>query len=225
MKVRVAVLSGERGSNMKALVERGRKEDSAYEVWRTHFDKPCPALDWAQEQGLRWNHREKMDAIEGEFMMPQDQYQLIDSLYYGTIPDNRVDLICLAGWMDIVPAWFCEEWRGRILNIHPSLLPALKGLNTHQRAIDEKHEYHGCSVHLVTDEIDGGEVVGQARTLVQPFDCAKSLGERVLALEHELYPRVVNDFAAKLLSGGNDWGIFEDLRRSVEKYREEGGRH
>ena len=223
MKARVAVLSGERGSNMKALVERGRKEDSSFEVVVVFFPKPCKSQKWCLEQGIPARDWESIKERESDGIY--DQILSLMAAY-------KTNIICCAGWMRMIPDkdWIIpREDRNdddvKILNIHPSLLPALKGLNTHQRAIDEKHEYHGCSVHLVSDEIDGGEVLGQARTLVQPFDCAKSLGERVLALEHELYPRVVNDFAAKLLSGGNDWGIFEDLRRSVEKYREEGGRH
>ena len=97
--------------------------------------------------------------------------------------------------MRILSPWFVEEWRGRIVNIHPSLLPKYRGLDTHARAIEARDALSGCSVHIVTEELDAGEVLGQAEVAIEPGDTPQSLEERVLAAEHELYPRVLSKFA------------------------------
>ena len=105
------------------------------------------------------------------------------------------DIICLAGFMRILTPAFVRRFAGRMLNIHPSLLPKYPGLNTHQRAIDAHDAEAGCSVHLVTADLDAGPVLGQARVPVLPTDTAHDLAERVLVLEHRLYPAVLRRFA------------------------------
>ncbi len=105
------------------------------------------------------------------------------------------DIICLAGFMRILTPAFVRRFAGRMLNIHPSLLPKYPGLNTHQRAIDAHDAQAGCSVHLVTADLDAGPVLGQARVPVLPTDTAHDLAERVLVLEHRLYPAVLRRFA------------------------------
>lgn len=105
------------------------------------------------------------------------------------------DIICLAGFMRILTPDFTETWQGKMLNIHPSLLPKYKGLNTHARAIEAKDAEAGCSVHEVTAELDGGEILGQARVPILPGDTADSLAARILPLEHQLYPAVLRRFA------------------------------
>lgn len=104
------------------------------------------------------------------------------------------DVVCLAGFMRIFTPEFTQTWGGRMLNIHPSLLPKHKGLHTHARAIEAGDTEHGCSVHEVTAELDGGPVLGQARLTIQPGDTADSLAARVLPLEHALYPEVLRRF-------------------------------
>lgn len=105
------------------------------------------------------------------------------------------DIICLAGFMRILTADFIRRWSGKILNIHPSLLPKYKGLNTHQRALDAGDTVAGCSVHEVTEELDGGPILGQATVPVIPGDTAETLAARVLVEEHRLYPVVLRRFA------------------------------
>lgn len=105
------------------------------------------------------------------------------------------DIICLAGFMRILTADFIRRWSGKILNIHPSLLPKYKGLNTHQRALDAGDTVAGCSVHEVTEELDGGPILGQATVPVIPGDTAETLAARVLVEEHRLYPAVLRRFA------------------------------
>jgi phosphoribosylglycinamide formyltransferase-1 len=99
--------------------------------------------------------------------------------------------------MRILTPWFIEEWRGRILNIHPSLLPKYRGLDTHARAIEAGDAVAGCSVHIVTEELDAGEVLGQAEALIEPGDTPSTLEERVLSVEHELYPKVLSEFVRR----------------------------
>ena len=105
------------------------------------------------------------------------------------------DILCLAGFMRVLTPGFVEGWQGRMLNIHPSLLPLYKGLNTHARALQAGDAEHGCSVHLVTSELDDGPVLGQARVPVHPDDTPEALAARVLEQEHRLYPAVLRRFA------------------------------
>ena len=104
----------------------------------------------------------------------------------------------MAGYMRVLTPWFIDAWSGRMINIHPSLLPLYPGLHTHARAIEAGDAEAGCTVHLVTLEVDGGPVLGQARVPVLPGDDAEALAARVLAAEHELYPRALADFCNRL---------------------------
>ena len=112
--------------------------------------------------------------------------------------EANVDIVCLAGFMRILGEEFVGGWEGRMLNIHPSLLPKYKGLHTHQRALDAGDTEHGCSVHLVTPALDDGPILGQTTVLVKEGDTADSLAARVLKEEHQLYPKVLRKFAASL---------------------------
>lgn len=113
-----------------------------------------------------------------------------------------VELVCLAGFMRVLSPAFVACWRGRMLNIHPSLLPAFRGLDTHARALAEGVAEHGCTVHLVSEELDAGEIIAQARVPVLPGDTPESLAARVLEAEHKLYPEAVRRVAEDLLGGG-----------------------
>ncbi len=119
--------------------------------------------------------------------------------YEGAIAEalskHEPDLICLAGFMRVLTARFVNAWDGRMLNIHPSLLPKYRGLNTHARAIADGENEHGCTVHLVTPELDEGPILGQAKIAVLPSDTPQSLAARVLKQEHMLYPAVLERFA------------------------------
>lgn len=106
------------------------------------------------------------------------------------------DLLCLAGFMRVLTAGFVTPWHGRMLNIHPSLLPKYRGLHTHARALKDGEIEHGCTVHEVTAELDDGPILGQARLAVEADDTAESLAARVLKLEHKLYPAVLRRFAS-----------------------------
>ena len=112
------------------------------------------------------------------------------------IEDHRPDLICLAGFMRVLTAGFVTPWQGKMLNIHPSLLPRYRGLHTHARALEAGDAEHGCTVHEVTPELDDGPILGQARVPVEPGDTPESLAARVLVMEHQLYPAVLRRFAS-----------------------------
>lgn len=112
-----------------------------------------------------------------------------------TLAPFDLDLICLAGFMRKLTSGFTDQWQGRMLNIHPSLLPKYKGLNTHQRALDAGDVLHGCTVHEVTERLDDGNILGQARLEIAQDETAETLAARVLKLEHQLYPQVLHRFA------------------------------
>lgn len=124
----------------------------------------------------------------------KDRAAFEDALHAALIAADP-DIICLAGFMRILSADFMAKWDGKMLNIHPSLLPKYRGLHTHQRALDAGDSYHGCTVHEVTAELDGGPILGQARIAIEADDTAESLAAKVLPFEHALYPQVLRRYA------------------------------
>ncbi len=188
MKRKLGILISGRGSNMQALVEAARLPDSTYSVALVASDKPDAAgLAWAAEQGI------PTFAQSPKGMAKADYEAAIDT----ALRNASVEAIALAGYMRLLSDDFVARWRGRIVNIHPSLLPLYKGLDTHQRAIEAGDSHGGCSVHIVTEELDGGEVLGQARVPIFPGDTPAILAERVLAEEHKLYPRIVAEWLSR----------------------------
>jgi phosphoribosylglycinamide formyltransferase-1 len=166
---------------MRALVDKAQ----GYEVALVASNKPDAAgIAWAKERRIpTWCLESKgMGKVE------------YDRLLSAALDERAVGTIALAGFMRILSPWFVEEWRGRVINIHPSLLPKYRGLDTHARALDAGDGSAGCSVHVVTEDLDAGDVLGQAEVPVLPGDTPQSLEQRVLVAEHELYPRVLSEF-------------------------------
>ena len=188
MKARVGILISGRGSNMMALAEAAKNPACPFEIAIIASDKPeAPGLAWARDAGLH-------TFAQSPKGIPKPQYEAaIDS----ALRTAGTEYIALAGYMRLLSDDFVARWRGRIVNIHPSLLPKYKGLDTHQRAIDAGDAVAGCSVHIVTEELDGGEVLGQAEVPILPGDTADTLAERVLAEEHRLYARALADFVSR----------------------------
>ena len=181
---RVAILISGRGSNMKALVEQAQ----GYEVVLVASNKPlAPGLEWARAAGLPTWAWDSKGVDKQEF----------DRILSEALDDHQVGTIALAGFMRILSPSFVDQWRGRIVNIHPSLLPKYQGLDTHARALAAGDKVSGCSVHLVTEELDAGEVLGSAEVPIEPADTPESLERRVLAAEHQLYPKVLSEFTQK----------------------------
>ena len=125
-----------------------------------------------------------------------DNRPAFDAAVGRKLEEAEIDLVCLAGFMRIFTPEFTRTWEGRMLNIHPSLLPKYKGLNTHARALEAGDAEHGCTVHEVTADLDDGPILGQARIAIEPGDTPQSLAARLLPLEHALYPAVFRRFAA-----------------------------
>ncbi|MBJ6121007.1 phosphoribosylglycinamide formyltransferase [Sphingomonas mollis] len=177
----VAILISGRGSNMMALVEQAR----GYRVALVASDKPDAAgLDWAKQRGLAtW-------ALSPRGIGKAAYEAALDT----ALRDAGVGTIALAGYMRLLSDDFVARWRGRIVNIHPSLLPKYKGLDTHARAIEAGDAFGGCSVHVVTEELDGGAVLGQSQVPIVAGDDADTLAARVLTAEHALYPHMLAEF-------------------------------
>lgn len=186
-KARVGVLISGRGSNMMALADAAAS-GAPFQLALVASDRPEAAgLAWARERGLA------TFALSPKGIGKTAHEGQLDAALH----EAAVDVIALAGYMRLLSDAFVARWRGRILNIHPSLLPRYKGLDTHARAIAAGDGVAGCSVHLVTEELDGGEVLGQAEVPVLPGDDASTLAERVLASEHRLYPAILSRFVTR----------------------------
>lgn len=189
MKARVAVLISGTGSNMAALLYASRRDDCPYEIVLVTSDRPDAA-------GLALAEAEGVAVARIPPPTPKDKAQFFRALALA-IERSGTDYVALAGFMRILPADFVALWEGRMLNIHPSLLPRYKGLHTHARALEAGDDVAGCSVHLVTAELDDGPVLGQTRVAILPGDTPETLAARVLIAEHQLYPRVLADHVSR----------------------------
>ena len=174
---------------MAALIYAARAADCTYEVVLVTGDKPdAPALALAEAEGITIARLPRPDS--------KDKSEFFGALS-DALQEADADLIALAGFMRILPEAFVERWQGRILNIHPSLLPKYKGLGTHEAALAAGEKKTGASVHLVTNELDSGDVLGQVEVAILPGDTPQTLAERVLIAEHQLYPRVLSEYAGR----------------------------
>jgi formyltetrahydrofolate-dependent phosphoribosylglycinamide formyltransferase len=184
--VRVAVLISGRGSNMLALSEHKRRDPArAYRIVLVASNVPdARGLVLAKRLGIQTWAKSHEGMKRAEF----------DALLDEVLHEHRIEIVALAGYMRLLSPGFVEKWEGRILNIHPSLLPLHKGLDTHRRAILAGDEYAGCSVHVVTADLDSGPVIAQAKVKILPRDDAESLAERVLEEEHRLYPLALEEY-------------------------------
>lgn len=177
---RLAVLASGRGSNMASLIAAFTPGSPEAEVVLVISDNPrAAALKRAEDAGVRAAHVPWTDRRSFE----QEAQKLLE--------DARVDLICLAGFMRLLSSGFVRQWEGRILNVHPSLLPLHRGLNPHRQALADGVSDTGCSVHFVDAGMDTGKVVAQRSVPVLPGDTEETLAARVLPLEHALYPEAV----------------------------------
>ena len=191
-KARVAVLISGRGSNMAALLYAARADDCPFEVALVTGDKPdAPGLALAEAEGA------PVLRIDAKKLGTNYWEELQNSL-----DAARADYLALAGFMRIIPPDFVARWEGRMVNIHPSLLPRHRGLKPHEAVLAAGETITGATVHLVTPEVDSGEALGQVEVAVLPGDTPQSLAERVLIAEHQLYPRVLGRFVARPFDAG-----------------------
>lgn len=185
---RVGILISGRGSNMRSLVEAARDPGCPYEVVVVISNRPDAAgLAWAKEQGL--------PALGLDHKLYENRAHFEGQLHT-VLTASRVDLVACAGFMRLMTPDFVAKWHDRMLNIHPSLLPAFKGLDTHARALAAGVRIAGCTVHLVRAEMDDGPILGQAGVPVHEADTPETLAARILAAEHKLYPYVLSAFAS-----------------------------
>ena len=183
----VVLISG-RGSNMLALAQHSREPDAAYAIAAVLSDQPG-----AKGLGLAADLEIATQALPAPKGIKRAEY---DRSLAAAIKAHDPKLIVLAGFMRILSPQFVAEFSGRILNIHPSLLPKYPGLHTHQRALEARDPEHGATVHFVTEQLDGGPAIIQGRVAVQPQDSEDTLAARVQAQEHRIYPLAVNWFCS-----------------------------
>jgi len=179
-KTKVGVLISGRGSNLQALLDAAQAEDFPAEIVLVLSNK-------AGAQGLE---RARKVGVATGFIdhTLYEEREAFEKDLDAKLREAGVQIVCLAGFMRILTPWFVEKWRDRLLNIHPSLLPAFKGVHTHERALEQGVRVHGCSVHFVRPEMDDGPIIGQAVVPVISGDTPDTLSARVLEAEHKLYP-------------------------------------
>jgi phosphoribosylglycinamide formyltransferase-1 len=195
-KARVAILISGRGSNMAALIEAARAPAYPAEIVVVLSNRPEAAgLERARQAGI------PAEAIDHKAFATRDEFE---AALEARLEAHVVDLVALAGFMRLMTPPFVERWHGRMINIHPALLPAFQGLATHERALETGVRLHGCTVHYVTPGMDEGPIIAQAAVPVLSGDTAEALGARVLAMEHRLYPSALARVArgeAPIVSG------------------------
>jgi phosphoribosylglycinamide formyltransferase 1 len=188
MKKRVAILISGRGTNMTALIEATKAKDYPAEIVLVVSNRPdAPGLARARSAGVA-------TAVVDHTLFG-DEREAFERALDGELRKNRIDLVCLAGFMRLLAPWFVMRWSGRMLNVHPSLLPQFKGLHTHRRALEAGVKRHGATVHFVVPEMDSGPIVAQDSVAVREGDTEKTLAAQVLELEHQIYPRALRAVA------------------------------
>jgi len=186
-RARVAILISGRGSNMAALIYAARADDCPYEVALVTGDKPdAPGLALAEAEGIDIL---RLDANKSGANYWNELQNALDKA--------GIETIALAGFMRIIPTDFVARWAGRMINIHPSLLPDHRGLKTHQSVLAAGDRVTGATVHLVSEAVDSGAILGQVAVAVLPGDTADTLATRVLIAEHQLYPRILSAFVTR----------------------------
>jgi phosphoribosylglycinamide formyltransferase-1 len=194
---RTAILISGHGSNMRSLIENAREPSFPAEIVLVLSNKPdAGGLSFARDAGIA------TAAVDHKIYAGREEFERSVQVL---LELHRIELICLAGFMRLLTPVFVGSWNGRLLNIHPALLPSYRGLHTHQRALDDGVKIHGCTVHFVVPSMDEGPIIAQAAVPVLDQDTAQTLAARVLEQEHIIYPK-----ALALIAGG--------------KYRVEGNR-
>ena len=186
-KVKTAVFISGNGSNLKSLIRFSILKNSPIDVSIVISNNP-------KARGLKISKKYKIKNKIFNF-----QNQIIDeNNIIKLLKKNKIDLICLAGFMKILSKNFIKKFKGKILNIHPSLLPKYKGLNTHQRVLDNNEKFSGCTVHFVNSKLDAGKIILQKKIKIKKNDNSKSLAKKILKYEHILYPLAIRKVVTNL---------------------------
>ena len=179
-KIKCAVFISGTGSNLKSLIQFSKKKNSLISIELIISDNP-------KAKGLKFG---KIFKISNKVFNYKNSI-IAEKKIISELKNKNIELICLAGFMKIISSDFITSFKGKILNIHPSLLPKYKGLNTHQRAISNNEKYSGCTVHVVNSRLDSGKIILQKKVKISKTDTAKSLAKKVLIQEHKLYPKAI----------------------------------
>jgi len=191
IRKRVAILISGRGTNMAALIAAAKADDYPAEIALVISNRPEAAgLARARAEGIA-------TAVVDHTIYGKDR-EAFERALQAVLEAYRIELVCLAGFMRLMSPWLVERWHGRMINIHPALLPAFKGLDTHRRALAAGAKTHGATVHLVVPEMDSGPIILQEGIPIAAGDTEETLAARVLEVEHRIYPQ-----ALKLLAQGN----------------------
>jgi|TARA_B100000780_G_scaffold239893_1_gene181781 phosphoribosylglycinamide formyltransferase-1 len=186
-KINIATFISGAGSNLKNLIYHSLKQNSKFKIVLVISNNP-------KAKGLNYTKEFKIKNKIVKYSNIKDAEKKI----FVELKKNKIDLICLAGFMKILSNNFIKNFNGKIINIHPSLLPKYKGLNTHQRAIDNREKYCGCTVHYVNSKLDSGKIILQKKVKILKNDTLKKLNKRVLKQEHLLYPRALRKILSNL---------------------------
>ena len=180
-KIKCAVFISGIGSNLKSLIQFSKKKESPISIELIISDN-------LKAKGLQFG---KIFKISNKVFNYKNKL-ITEKKIISELKNKKIELICLAGFMKILSKNFIKSFKGKILNIHPSLLPKYKGLNTHQRVLLHKEKYSGCTVHIVNSRLDSGKIILQKKVKISNSDTAKSLAKKILTQEHKLYPKAIS---------------------------------
>ena len=186
-KKKIAVFISGRGSNLKSLIKHSKKKKSLIKIILVISNNP-------EAKGLKYASKSKIKIYGIKFTKKSN----FENNSLKLLKKYNIDLICLAGFMKILSGNFIKKFSKPILNVHPSLLPKYKGLNTHERAIKNKDKFAGASIHKVTEKLDSGKVILQKKVKILKSDNVRSLEKKVLKIEHEIYPKAIEKFLTNL---------------------------
>ena len=178
-KVKTAVFISGKGSNLKSLIKFSKVKNSPIIISMIISNN-------AKSKGLNYGKMYKIKKKVFDFKNTLSENKVINEL-----EKNKINLICLAGFMKILSKNFIKNFNGKIINIHPSLLPKYKGLNTHKKAIKNKDKYSGCTVHFVNSRLDSGKIINQKKVRINKSETSKTLAKKILIKEHKLYPKAI----------------------------------
>ena len=186
--LKVVVLISGRGSNLKAIINKCSKKNVPAKVIAIISNNPTAS-------GLKLNGKFEKIIINNKLNKKKFEIELQNNL-----KKLKPNLICLAGFMKVLSPFIIKKWKNKIINVHPSLLPSFKGLNTHERALNSCTKKSGCTIHFVDESLDGGPIIAQVPTVIDKKMTSKELSNKILKMEHKIYPEVVNLFARKKIS-------------------------
>ena len=186
--LKVVILISGRGSNLKAIINKCSKKNVPAKVIAIISNNPTAS-------GLKLNGKFEKIIINNKLNKKKFEIELQNNL-----KKLKPNLICLAGFMKVLSPFIIKKWKNKIINVHPSLLPSFKGLNTHERALNAGTKKSGCTIHFVDESLDGGPIIAQVPTVIDKKMTSKELSNKILKMEHKIYPEVVNLFARKKIS-------------------------